>query len=464
MLSQYAKASYFGEDSEIPVKTEPIPDTTTTPSIDVVTINPSLIAKQKLRVMICGTHPRLFSGYANVVHNLVRRLVKHDDLDITLFAFQNFKQNNIPREDLTGITVFDCFAHEDGKKAGFGESLIGDYLKEHPQDVVIIYNDASVVSMLVQNIREKLSVEERAQIRFICYLDQVYKFQKEKYVRLINDSFNEVVAFTEHWRTFIKTQLRPDMPVDILPHGFDSNIYYPIDKNLCRLYYNIPEDAFVVLTLNRCQPRKRLDHLCQVMADVVQRHQDLKAAKPDKTYRPLKLLIGTALQGCWDLPELLSWEFKRRGMKPELINDYIIAVARPQQLSDKEVNILYNAADCGLHCVDGEGMGLCALEHMGIGCPQVANNVGGFKEFMTAGNSILVDPAGTYYVDTSRDGIGGLAETCNVDKMADGVWKMYMNPAMVRKLGRQARNDVLTHFKWDVIADRLYRIIKRNAT
>lgn len=479
MLSQFERSSYVGnndnETSDNLVVSNKVDEIVndkkeSDPTFNILTMSSNDLKSDnekkstKTRVLFCGTHPRLYSGYANVVYNLVKRLAGHDDLDITLWAFQNFKQNNVPRPEIPGITIYDAWANEnsDTKKAGFGESLIGDWLKSNPQDLVIVYNDASVVCMLMQNIREKLSEEERGRTKFICYLDQVYRFQKERYIALINNMFDEVVTFTSHWRTVIKSQLRPDMPVSVLPHGFDCNIYYPIDKSICRIYFNVPSDAFVILTLNRCQPRKRLDHMCMVIADIVERHRDLIASKPGKVHRPIKLLVGTALTGSWDLPEILSWEFKRRGLKPELINEYIIAVSKPQQLSDKEINILYNSADCGIHCVDGEGMGLCALEHMGVGCPQVANNVGGFKEFMSPSNAILSEPICGYYSDASRDGIGGFGEMSDVGKVADGIWKLYQNPAIVKKLGKQARTDVLTHFKWDAIADRLYRIIVKS--
>jgi len=424
------------------------------------------------RVLLCATHYRLFSGYANVVYNLLRRLATKTDIEVTLFAFQNFKNNNIGREDLpSNIKVYDCFEEEGGaeaKKAGFGENLIGAFLRRYPQDVCIIYNDMSVVAMLMKNVVETLTEAERAQIKFVCYIDQVYQYQKEKYIGLLNEHFHHIIAFTQYWADFIKTQIKPALggDISILPHGFETATYFPIPKNICRIYYNIPPDAFVIINLNRCQPRKRLDHMCVAFAEVCRRHQDLieKRGTTATTPRPLRLLVGTALQGCWDIPEILSWEFKKRRMAPELINEYIVAVARPQSLTDREVNILYNAADIGIQAVDGEGMGLTAMEQMGVGIPQVANHVGGFKEFMTPQNAILVEPSSTYYIDNSRDSIGGLAEMCDPIALADGIWKLFLNPALVRKLGTKARADIVQHFKWDVIGDRLHNVIKKAAT
>ena len=414
------------------------------------------VKNDKLKVLLCGTHYRLYSGYALIVFNLLKHLAQKSDLDVTLWAFQNFKQNNVPRDEIQNVKIVDAWSLEgsDQKKGGFGEGHIGTYLKENPQDVVIIYNDPAVISMMMSNIHEKLSADERKRTKFICYLDQVNKFQKDQYIGIINDIFDEVVAFTEYWRATIQLQLRPTMPTSVLPHGVDPTTYFPIDKTVARVYFNVPKDAFVIITANRCQPRKRLDHVCMVFADIVQRHQELlkkeknkeKDGKDVKEIRPIRLLIATGLTGSWNLPEILGWEFKARGLNPELINQYVIAVSRPQQLSDREMCILYNCADCNIQCTESEGFGLTAAESLLVGVPQVANYVGGFKEFLNPFNSMLSDPVATYYTDSSRDSIGGLTEIGDVRAMASNIWKLYTNPALCKKLGRQGRSDMLQHF------------------
>ena len=433
------------------------------PKINEINENNKNAPKTKYRVMLCATYYKLYSGYARVVYELLRRLVKKepDTLELTLFAFQNSQQNSVHRDTIENLTVYDAFENEDPKRNGFGEKEIGTYLIKHPQDLVIIYNDMSIVSLLTKDIIETVPEEQRKSMQLWCYIDQVYQYQKEQYICVLNQCFKGIIAFSTYWADFIKTQVRSDMPVEILPHGIDTQCYYPIPKHICRLYFSIPNDAFVIGNLNRNQPRKMWSHTCMAFAELVKKHQDLIKANPSKKYKPLKLLVGTALQGVWNIPEVLSWEFKRRNLDPNLINSYITAVARPQQLTDREVNILYNACDICMTTAAGEGWGLPSMESAVVGVPSVVLDIGGHKEFLNSGNSVMIQPVMENYVDASVDQIGGLSQYGNPKDFAEAMWKLYQNPAQVRKLGKQARIDMVQHFDWDIMADRLYSIINK---
>jgi len=215
-----------------------------------------------------------------------------------------------------------------------------DYLKRHPQDIVIIFNDMVVTSALVKDIVEKLSPEERKRFKLISYMDQVYPYQKPEYIQMLNEHFDGVIAFTPYWRGVVrKLGLKPEIPTYFFPHGFDSTLYFPIPKKLARLYYELPQDAFIILNLNRNQPRKRWDHTIMAFADVVERHQKLIQEYPNKKHRPIRLMIGTAFQGFWDLLEIYEQEIRKRNIPIEVGREYITTIAKPQQISDRDINI-----------------------------------------------------------------------------------------------------------------------------
>ena len=439
---------------------------------DVNKVQPSA----KPRVLFCGTHYRLYSGYARVVYELMTRLAKKTDIDLTLFAFQNITSNNVPRDPIEGLKVYDAMEFENPKRQGFGEKEIGDYINKNDFDIVIIYNDMSIVASIMQNIVEKVPEKRRKGIKFVCYIDQVYQYQKERYIQMLKSEFNSLIAFTDYWRDFIKLQVGKDMKVYTLPHGVNPECYFPIPKVVARTFYSIDKDAFVFVNVNRNQPRKRLDIMCMAIAEVASRHQDLllkekekhekendKAKDKTKDFKSkvkdVRFLMGSALQGVWDIPEVLSWEFKRRNLAPELINHYIIAVSRPQQLSDPEINLLYNAADVNLNVAAGEGFGLSPIEAGCCGVPSVASDVGGHKEYLSAETAILVKPTAEMYVDNSTDQIGGLAQLCSPNDIADAMWKLYQNPKLVNRLGLAARTHFVRNFSWDVFGERLHKII-----
>lgn len=419
------------------------------------------------RVMLCGTYPiGQSNGYSRVVYYIAKHLGFKTDIQLTIYGFQNYKQtagsdqrNDIP----AGVILHDALATENPKRHGFGEKEIGAFLKANPQDVVIIFNDLVITSALTQTIVAELSPEERRRFKLVSYMDQVYPFQKKQYIDILNTHFDAVVMFTPYWEGVAKRLgLRKDMPTFYFPHGFDASLYFPIPRKIARMYYNVPEDAFVVLQLNRNQPRKRLDHTMMAWALVIAKHQELlkkNAVRPEKdrkAVRPIKLMIGTMIDGFWNLMEVLEHELGLLGIPMEVGKEYITSLAKPQQMSDRDINVLYSACDIGLNTCEGEGFGLCQFEHMAVGCPQVAPNIGGFREFMNNGNSTPVDARWFYHIDKQRDGIGGRAEVADPKDYADAIWKYYTNPALVEKHGKKARREILQHYRWETVVDHFY--------
>ena len=47
--------------------------------------------------------------------------------------------------------------------------------------------------------------------------------------------------------------------IDILYHGFDNNIFYPIDKDIAREKFNFKSNDFIILNTNKNNYRKAID-------------------------------------------------------------------------------------------------------------------------------------------------------------------------------------------------------------
>lgn len=431
-----------------------------------ITPEPRDPSDKRLRVMLCGTYPvGQSNGYSRVVYYISKYLGAKSDIRLTIYGFQNYNQTqSTSRSDIPSeVILHDVLAHENPRRHGFGEKEIAEFIKKRPQDIVIIFNDMVITSALVSTLKAELTPEERSRFKLISYMDQVYPYQKKMYINVLNENFDAVIAFTPYWRT-VARELGVKLPLYVFPHGFDPELYYPIPRELARLYYSIPSNAFVILNLNRNQPRKRWDHTIMALADVVARHQALLKTSPVKASRPIILMIATQLDGFWNLPEVFEYELKKRGISWDVGRQYINSVAKPQQMTDNEINVLYNASDIGLNTCEGEGFGLCQFEHAAVGCPQVAANIGGFKEFLNNTNSILVEAKWSYYIDKQRDGIGGYAEVADPKDIADAIWKYYTNPNLVAKHGKKARQDILQHYRWETMVDYFYRELKHIAS
>lgn len=417
----------------------------------------------KLRVMICGTYPiGQSNGYSRVMYYISKYLGRKDDIKLTIYGFQNYQQTagSSQRNDIpSSVVLHDALATENPKRQGFGEKEIIEYVANNPQDMIIIFNDMVITSALTQNLVKNLPQNIRKRFKLVSYMDQVYPYQKKQYIDILNEHFDAVVAFTPYWESVVRgLGLKKSIPSYYFPHGFDHELYYPIDRQVARMFFKIPKDAFVVLNLNRNQPRKRWDFTIMAWADVVARYW----ADPKRSAAKVPMLmIGTVIQGFWELIEIYEHELNKRGISIEIGKQHIVAMPRPQQMSDRDINILYSACDIGLNTCEGEGFGLCQFEHAAVGCPQVAANIGGFKEFLHAGNSKLVEPKWNYYIDKQRDGIGGFAEVGDPKDFANAMWEYYQSPELVAEHGKTARREILTNYRWETMVNHFHRVIHK---
>ena len=402
---------------------------------------------KQTKVLFFATNTKQYNGYSYAIYELACELATKKDIALTLYGFQKFYKNDAHSRDLpSNVVEYDAFANEEPKQAGFGFDQVTDFVTKLEPDICIIYNDMVVVS----NIIDKLYKVENKNFKIVVYIDQVYLHQKKEYISMLNEKADFILAFTPYWeQCAIKQGIT--LPTDYLQHGFNPMIHYPFPKHLARLYYGLKQDDFIILNLNRNQPRKRWDICLQAFAEIVKRHNE----------KPVKLLIATALQGAWNLLEVFERELKKRDMTLEEGMKHVILIDNPQQLTDEEVNILYNLADIGINTCDGEGFGLCNFQQAAIGIPQVVPSIGGFLDFFNKDTATMVEPVLNLYIESSRDGVGGESQLCSYKDFVDGIDAYITNNILLQEHGKNAREHILKEYKWCDLGNKLHNIINR---
>lgn len=402
----------------------------------------------KTRVLFFGTHPKQFNGYSKVVYEIMKGMSKKEDYEFFVYGFQNCHNNPLHRLDMPeNVTVYDAQLNETPTKMGFGITEIKDFVSMNKPDVCIVYNDMII---LHQVITQLVAAKQEFNLNFkiIAYIDQIYLNQKKVFIDYINKNVDKAMLFTEDWEKCIVDQ-GLTVPTCYLPHGINKMSYFPIDKKIARQYFNMKPDDFLILNLNRNQPRKRWDTCIKAFAEIVSRHKD----------DPIKMIIGTAVQGAWNLLEMYERELKKRGVSMEEGIKHIIILDRPQQMSDEETNILYNVADIGINTCDGEGFGLCNFEQAAIGIPQIVPRLGGFTEFFDEESVHFAEPSIAYYVDNSRDMVCGEALMCDYNEFVYGIEMYYQNAETRKTHGEKCRKRIIGDFSWEKIIDKMCGII-----
>lgn len=417
------------------------------------------------KILICGTHIYQYNGYSKIVYEILNHLGIYKDIHITLFGFQNFFKGHIQHIknrilEHDNIDIIDPFFYENYNKKkeqqtsglanGFGEFMIVDVITLCKPDIVIIYNDPGVINNLYKQIfniqtqtNNQISYNKNLKfkdIKFIPYLDVVYKHMSFPHLKIINELSYDIIFFSNHWKD-ISWQFKEKKGY-ILNHCFNYYNYYPVDYSLACNLLQFNESTFKILNLNRNQPRKQLDVALRGYLYMINKYNLIN---DDILY-----IIGTSLKDCWDLIDIIEQEALNYDLDLDKISKRFKIIDMAQHLSDNDINLYYNVCDIGVNSCNGEGFGLCNFEHAALGKPQIVSDVGSFSEiFDNNMNAILIKPQSTIYIQHEEHGLSGEIEICDYKDFGEAMYKYYKDETLRKNHGNAIRQKILKKYIWN---------------
>ena len=377
------------------------------------------------RFLLVSTHTEQMTGYSKVSYNLLKQIGSLSPLVKTFhFGFQKSvaKAPKAIRPLPEGIVQYDAALNEDPREEGFGFNKFKEYVDTVSPDIIMIYNDALVINRFLESLKLKED-SPKPPFKIWVYLDQVYKNAAPALIHNIEKHADHIFTFTENWKKHLLTILEnpEEAKVDSFEHGIDKMIFKPLssqERGAIRSGMGIPLNAKVFLNVNRNSERKRLDLSLMAFVELMARH-------PDDPYNAV--FVTTARPeagGHYDIQGMYVNELKMRGMDVEKYIKRVTVIDNgpPNILSDESINHIYNACDYGVNTSNGEGFGLCQLEHLATGAIQIVVDVGDYRAFMDETCAVFVPPSQRAYLPC-RFGLGLCAETCTVTEFADGMEK-----------------------------------------
>jgi len=424
----------------------------TTPMMSFTTTNKepqqSKSQANKLRFLLVSTHVQQFTGYSKVSYGILEQLAKQPWLDLTHFGFQRHPQTPPGfRAYPQNVSVIDAATLENPPQQGFGYQALVDTIRKKQPQVVMIYNDMAVVTRFLEEIR-KSGIQRSFKVWVYC--DQVYDCQHQGMIDILNRDADRVFAFTSYWKKQLKDQ-GVTRPLSVLGHGFDPRTFFPVPRELARKSLKLPDDAFVIMSLNRNQPRKRQDIMIMAFVELVTKYPN----------RPILLLCicDKGEKGGWWLFELYVRELKKRGVPIEQFGNRLMISSQDMVFKDEDINVLYNIADVGISTAEGEGWGLCTFEQMGVGVPQVVPDIGGYKEYCRNDNSVLVKPKYSYYLPSIYSPVGGEAHVCDPHDVCLALEEYLNDTTKKGKHGAKAKETVLG-YTWEKAVGELVKCLE----
>ncbi|WP_297486551.1 glycosyltransferase family 4 protein [Thermococcus sp.] len=231
-------------------------------------------------------------------------------------------------------------------------------------------------------------------------------------VKFALDSADHVITVSNRNREILVEKLGvPVGKVSVIPNGFDSNLFKPLDKAKAKRKLGLPLDKKIVLNVANLVPVKGHEFLVRAMVDVLKVRRDI-----------LLVVVGDGpLRG------------KLEGLVKKLgLSEYVKFVgARPHD----EIPLWMNAADLFVLPSLREGNPTVMFEALGVGLPFVGTSVGGVPEVIKSEDyGLLCPPADA---------------KCLAEKILSGLTKVWDT----RKIVRYA-----TQYCWLNILDTILRL------
>ena len=229
----------------------------------------------------------------------------------------------------------------------------------------------------------------------------------------------------------------------IIPHGVNTKIYKPLNKEECRAKFKLDKDLFIIGKVaanadkeNGC--RKGWIYEFKALRQLLDNNPDIKDIRmfchtnpEDPRGYPLKAAVHK-----YGLDDIVIFRDPRLA---------------PIPVSDQELCEIYNMFDIFTLASMREGFGLTAAEAMSCQVPVVGHSFSSLPEVIGPGGW-LVRSAG--YIDTPI-----LATTAypDIDEIEKAYYEAYFNPDRVAKLGIKARKHIVENYDMDMIYNTKWR-------
>jgi glycosyltransferase involved in cell wall biosynthesis len=375
------------------------------------------------KLLFCGD-AMAATGFARVTHGLLDNL--SHDWDVHVLAINYYGDPHGHRYRLYP-------AYSGGDVYGFGR--MKELVRKIQPDMVVILNDIWICRKLAEQIPEDYDG------RIILY----FPIDSKNFCQPLVENLEryELVTYTQ-FAVNVLREAGVTQPIKVLPHGVDTNVFYPVNKSQARrVGKGIGEEDFIVLNPNRNQPRKRIDltiqGFCRFAAD-----------KPDAR---LYLHMGKKDLG-WDIEMLFTMEAQRHGFDPKgrLITSGDLDVGAGGLPVDI-LNAVYNVADCHINTSEGEGWGLTSHEGAACRIPQIVPAHSACQELFSDCGVIMPVAQERYDMETLR--VWGVVWPESVTRALDWV---YHNRDQSQSLSTKAYYK-LTNYTWDKVAQQFEAIL-----
>jgi glycosyltransferase involved in cell wall biosynthesis len=324
-----------------------------------------------------------WTGFATVSKNIKREIKKHfgEDVKIDICAINYFGE---PYEEEDGTYVISAIKSAP-KKDDFGRLGFMKILQDsNDYDGIFILQDLGVICPIInilKTIKDEKKNQNKKSFKSIFYFPVDCQLIDKLVENL--DFFDCLVTYTNYGRDEV-LRLRPELKgkLKVVPHGNNSKDFYPIEDEkevmaFRKEYFGKNADKFIILNVNRNQPRKDIPTTIFAFIEAKKRWKE-----ENLPHQPFLYLHMNA-------KDPMGWDIRGVMLQTDLVEgeDYKLLDTEiaNKGASVEMLNKIYNASDVYVTTTLGEGWGLTLTEAMATKTPVVCPNSTSFIEMTDNG-------------------------------------------------------------------------------
>lgn len=387
------------------------------------------------------------TGFGNVSEAIISRLMKTGKYEFTVLGVNYFGDPyNMPSSPYHQFKDIPVYPAQEGSDP-FGKGQLIRLLMKGDFDMLFVLQDTFNMTSLNDSLKNLLGLKK---IPYVFYFPVDSDLRKEWVEKGVLTA-SHPVAYTQYGAEQVRDHA-PDAKVEIIPHGVDTGLFYPLDSEERKAFrqkeIGVSGDDFVVTNVNRYQPRKDLPRTVVAWTKIKKRIPNSK------------LCLHMNLSNQVDNSKELAG-FIRRYVSEEMQKDIMWQSSAGDGVPIEDMRKIYGASDVIISTTTGEGWGMSTTEAMACKVPVVVPDhtslreiVGGERGYLTKCNDFSVLTRGIDNVT--------MRPVVDVDSLAAQVGLVYEDRDKTREAKVEAAYQwVQERCNWDEIAARWDELFQR---
>ncbi|MCD8742169.1 glycosyltransferase [Mucilaginibacter roseus] len=317
----------------------------------------------------------------------------------------------------------------------FKDNMIA-FIINQQVDYNFVHANFFMSALVAMGIKKELNIPFVVTFHALGHVRRIHQAEKDKFPverliieeRAVMEADRIIAECPQDMDDLINYYHAPADKISIVPCGFSSKEFYPIDKECARRIVGLPQQEFLLLQLGRMVPRKGIDNVIQALPHI------------RSSQKPVKLVVvgGEAdvldEEHCPEFARLLNL-CRENGVEAS-----VIFTGRKNR---DQLKYYYSAADVFITTPWYEPFGITPLEAMACGTPVIGANVGGIKYSVANGET------------------GWLVAPQNPVELANKVNQLISNEALLNDAGDKAIRRVNEQFTWAEVAGQMHQLYSK---